>query len=275
MNLAALIFIIKFIFFSTTVRAAPRRSASSRSHDESASRNGTLDTQSTEKVRQAAVCRSEGETCGAYGKSDDCCPHLKLDCLHGCNANYADGNYFVLSKKQSWSQAKAACEAKGAKLAQLSTPTAVENAAKKIQEKTHYWIGGHCPDCRRPDVRDDKWKWIDGEKIPLDHPYWKLWTEVYSGITAKTPHDVDGRGDAKFLTLYRKDGNAQFVNSCCGQRPALCHDCRPICVRSRRFKPWRQSCHSETGTQNLGTRRESITGTANIEHNKTINFTIF
>jgi len=147
MNLAALIFIIKFIFFSTTVRAAPRRSASSRSHDESASRNGTLDTQSTEKVRQAAVCRSEGETCGAYGKSDDCCPRLELDCLHGCM------NYFVLSTKQSWSQAKAACEAKGAKLAQLSPPTEVENAAKKIQDKTHYWIGGHCPDCRRPDVR--------------------------------------------------------------------------------------------------------------------------
>ena len=57
-------------------------------------------------------------------------------------------NYFVLSTKQSWSQAKAACEAKGAKLAQLSTPTEVENAAKKIQDKTHYWIGGHCPGCR-------------------------------------------------------------------------------------------------------------------------------
>ena len=30
-----------------------------------------------------AVCRAEGETCGAYGNGDDCCAHLELDCVKG------------------------------------------------------------------------------------------------------------------------------------------------------------------------------------------------
>jgi len=129
--------------------------------------------------------------------------------------------YFVLHTKQSWNEAKAACEAEGAQLATLATPSEVEKAAEKTEDKTHYWIGGSCPDCRREDVRDDKWKWVDGEKISLDHPYWKLWTA--DGKTNKSPFDTDG--DAKFLTLYRNGTDAQFVNGCCGQRMALCQHC--------------------------------------------------
>jgi len=129
--------------------------------------------------------------------------------------------YFVLRTKQSWSEAKSACEAEGAELAKLSTPAEVEKAAEKTEDETFYWIGGHCPDCRRKDVRDDEWKWIDGEKIPLDHPYFKPWT--VAGKTNKSPYDTDG--DAKWLTLYRSGNDAQFVNSCCGQRMALCQHC--------------------------------------------------
>jgi len=129
--------------------------------------------------------------------------------------------YFVLHTKQSWNEAKAACEAEGAQLATLATPSEVEKAAEKTEDRTFYWIGGSCPDCRREDVRDDKWKWIDGEKISLDHPYWKLWTA--GGKTNKSPFDTDG--DAKFLTLYRNGTDAQFVNGCCGQRMALCQHC--------------------------------------------------
>ena len=50
----------------------------------------------------------------------------------------------MIIESENWTDAKADCEARGAKLATLLSDAEVEEVAKLMIDGATYWIGGHC-----------------------------------------------------------------------------------------------------------------------------------
>ena len=76
---------------------------------------------------------------------------------------------FTLTEK-TWQEARESCRSMGGDLATLPTYREIDFVKKFIPkaEFQTYWIGGSSPDGK------DNWKWVTGERIPLNFGRWAL-----------------------------------------------------------------------------------------------------
>jgi len=103
--------------------------------------------------------------------------------------------YTFVDEAVTWTEASAACEKMGAKLA---TPRS--NAENDFLEKVipvedkYYWIGAYCHNCSHGG--EDKWTWITGEDLPITFPRWAIhWGK-------QCPWDGNAALDG-WLTVYK------------------------------------------------------------------------
>jgi len=76
--------------------------------------------------------------------------------------------YEIIKGNVSWSEAKAACEAKGGYLATINSAEEYATICALADDSglTYLWLGANLP------AGTTQWKWSTGEEIPLENYYW-------------------------------------------------------------------------------------------------------
>ena len=152
--------------------------------------------------------------------------------------------YRVSTERLTWRKAKVACEKIDAKLATLLSDAEFEEVGKLMKDQEYYWIGGvcsgnsyvattrtweilvfmrnwfHSQGCKTLDVKDDRWRWLSGEKIEPNSPFW-----AKDCTLANDPNG--GLGLRKFLILFRDGNDVMFKNH--GENSRLNFICQNKC----------------------------------------------